>query len=1783
MLRDVFYYGKKPNVHPRERPAKNLEEARLLARTEHFWIVNEFCDYTGFDWDFDFDFLPDDTSWHGEHNNAWPSVYQKDSGTWLCPKEYSQHIVYRDDVKPLKRFPDMTNWVFLDKVDKEKFDFAWHPDPTEPPFTYKWGCKFFEQEVQHVLEYRTPGAFQEKWMDTCVELEPNTECIVEVQEVDKTKWDISWRPDPREPAYIYVWGNKYIDGTIKSTWEYHTPGATEKKYMSQLLEVVPEYDRWVEVEKVDRSSFDFSWRPDPREPAYIYVWGNKYYSGEYGATLEYHTPGATERKYMTNDVGVLPLMENYEIVHDVIDFDFKWRPNPKDPAYIYVFGNQYYPAEIDPTIEYHTPGATERKYVNDIVAKVKPDRSKFKILHPIVEESFDFSWKPNPKDPPYIYVFGNQWHDAIKMPTIEYHVKGATEYKYVTDIIATLAPSKSKWRNLDNIDDTDFDYSWVPDPKDPAYIYEFGTQWQKCGGPQYVVEGATEKKYVDLMKVKRLSNPKGFQIADGVMIKSFDFSWHPNETEEPYIYVFGNNLYPGEIMPTVRYIVPGATTVKFINDVIATLAPNIHNWIVPDNVDVGEFDFSWVPNPKDPAYIYEFGTQWQKNGGPKFVVSGATEYKYMEGKVIAKPTSTNWQIDPNVKIKDFDYSWHPNNTDEPFIYVFGNNQYPAQIHATIKYIVPGATQVKFVSDVIAVLDNNFDNWTIPSNIDKESFDFSWIPDPTSPPYIYEFATVWNDRGGPVYTVPSAIEKKYIEDLKAKTLPDKTNWKVIIPVEDTFDYSWVPHPEAPPYIYVFGNQWNSAERESTIEYIVPGASEKKYVNDIIAKIKQDSTKFKILHPILENQFDFSWRPDPYDDPFIYVFGNNRYPGEIMPTVEYHVENATERKYVDTLKAVLGKSTKNWHKILPVDDTLFDYSWVPNPKDPAYIYVFGNQWNDATIESTIEYRVPEATEYKYVTDIIAPILPDKSNYKVLIPIVENSFDFSWRPNPKAPPYIYVFGNQWFSAEKEATIEYHVEGATDRKYIHEFIAEVAEDFSNWEIPKGVNVDTFDFSWRPDPGSPPYIYQFGTLENDNDGPKYIHPNNTGEVVRLMRVERKDIIVNDNIPKYYIETDLDDLIDEHKNEIFWALNKNINYDNFDFNWRPSIEKARYIHVFGSPESELTQTYFVSGKMYQLGYRSFNFVEEDKKADSEYLATLFKPSDAFFIDRGNPESSERFEKLKSIFPNIIKTRYLNGWVDTIQRCVKRSSTQLAWILNSELDYTNFNFKYYPNPWQMKMVHVFGTQWSHWGTTYMVNRDSFAEDTKYIKIIEHLSNLNFVKTRTAVATNCLYDIYVIDHGNSQLDEVVEICKQKAGSKNVEVIKYEKSYLDTFKRILTMVTPAKENYIWITSSVCNYSGFNFSFICDPFAKDNLHVFPSNYQKFGDTFLVDVNKLQSLVDDMNLLEDYGKIQYAYQQRAERYTPPVFITEEDTHRNSTQFEFDFPYAIVKTMDNDHLDINYNKPISLWTDESKNIEILSTGGTALVIPKEVKNYVSSELYDYPYISKSETLLKSRPLDIVFLSNGENVADKHFDYLLKITKGLQNRVVRVDGVNGRAAAYHAAAEASNTPWFFAVFAKLEVNNRFNFNWQPDRLQVSKHYIFNALNPVNGLIYGHQAMIAYNKKLVLNNPGRGLDFTLDDEHEVVDLLSGIARFNTDKFSTWRTAFREVIKLKSDYKDVSYDRLQIWLNKAEGDYAEDCLLGAKDGVEYYNQVGGDIEKLKLSYEWEWLNSYYRGKYK
>lgn len=423
---------------------------------------------------------------------------------------------------------------------------------------------------------------------------------------------------------------------------------------------------------------------------------------------------------------------------------------------------------------------------------------------------------------------------------------------------------------------------------------------------------------------------------------------------------------------------------------------------------------------------------------------------------------------------------------------------------------------------------------------------------------------------------------------------------------------------------------------------------------------------------------------------------------------------------------------------------------------------------------------------------------------------------------------------------------------------------------------------------------------------------------------------------------------------------------------------------------------------------------------------------------------------------------------------------------------------------------------------------------------------------------------IDHG----DGLTMACDVKT--------RYIADYLGTLRRILSKVP---DEYAWIISSVCDYTTFDFTWHPSEWQQNMLHVFPSSEQKFGDTFYVHVSSFLEKSKNLALLEWFDTIHFVEDPKVPRRPVPVYHHTHDTQVPAV-WEYDFAAPVAQFAIGDAL--NRMPAINLWRQETKAIVPLTPGASNVILPREAKNFLKTQLYDYPVVDRSyQGWGQDRPLDIVFISNGEYGADHHYDILLSAVErhGLRNRIHRVDGVNGRVACYHAAARASSTDWFFAVFAKLQVNEDFEWSWQPDRLQHAKHYIFHAYNPVNHLVYGHQAMIAYNRRLVLENTGQGLDFTLDQPHEVVPIVSGTAYYDNDPWTCWRTAFREALKLRHSLPDVENEyRLSQWLKENnENDYAKWSHRGAQDAMEYYDSVAGDFDALKKSYEWSWLASY------
>ena len=513
----------------------------------------------------------------------------------------------------------------------------------------------------------------------------------------------------------------------------------------------------------------------------------------------------------------------------------------------------------------------------------------------------------------------------------------------------------------------------------------------------------------------------------------------------------------------------------------------------------------------------------------------------------------------------------------------------------------------------------------------------------------------------------------------------------------------------------------------------------------------------------------------------------------------------------------------------------------------------------------------------------------------------------------------------------------------------------------------------------------------------------------------------------------------------------------------------------------------------------------------------------------------------------------------------QSRTEFCWFINGLNDYTDFDFSFVPVPWEAEHTHVWASQWQDNGGTYFVPKNT----------IEHKWHWH-TEDQDRVPRAQSTDIFYMDFMNT--GSLADLDLLKETWPNIKSTRYVDSHLNVFKRIVNLATT---EYVWIISSLCDYAAFDFTWHPAQWTEEMVHVFPSGNQKRGDTFYIHVESFKRQMAELELLDWFNVINYCDRMRVERHSMPRCEYNSDTLVDEIKkFEFTGPYALFTNQQD--LSVYYQP--CLWSEKDRSIETFTRSHAVCVVPRDVKAHLQSQVYDYPYVKGEEQqYFTEKQLDIIYISNGESNSEEMYEHLVRVAG---REVKRVQNVNGRNNAFKQAAEISSTPWFFKIPAKLKMDEKFDWNWQPDYFQEPKHYIFHARNPLNGLVYGHQAAVLFNKRLVLETDTTELDFTLSKAHEVIPICNAVAEFNADPWMTWRTAFREVIKLKhfsviSPSVETDY-RLKTWLTKAEGEHAEWCLRGAADAVEYYTSVNGNYTALMLTYEWDWLKTYFDTKY-
>jgi hypothetical protein len=107
-------------------------------------------------------------------------------------------------------------------------------------------------------------------------------------------------------------------------------------------------------------------------------------------------------------------------------------------------------------------------------------------------------------------------------------------------------------------------------------------------------------------------------------------------------------------------------------------------------------------------------------------------------------------------------------------------------------------------------------------------------------------------------------------------------------------------------------------------------------------------------------------------------------------------------------------------------------------------------------------------------------------------------------------------------------------------------------------------------------------------------------------------------------------------------------------------------------------------------------------------------------------------------------------------------------------------------------------------------------------------------------------------------------------------------------------------------------------------------------------------------------------------------------------------------------------------------------------------------------------------------------------------------------------------------------------------------------------------------------------------SISSQFKSVNRVSNTTKFNTDEFSTWRSAFRECVKLASktiqrQNTEETEFRLNAWCTRGENEtFGKACIAGAIAGKAYGLEHTGNVEALKMINNFEWLETQFKQSY-
>ena len=275
----------------------------------------------------------------------------------------------------------------------------------------------------------------------------------------------------------------------------------------------------------------------------------------------------------------------------------------------------------------------------------------------------------------------------------------------------------------------------------------------------------------------------------------------------------------------------------------------------------------------------------------------------------------------------------------------------------------------------------------------------------------------------------------------------------------------------------------------------------------------------------------------------------------------------------------------------------------------------------------------------------------------------------------------------------------------------------------------------------------------------------------------------------------------------------------------------------------------------------------------------------------------------------------------------------------------------------------------------------------------------------------------------------------------------------------------------------------------------------------------------------------------------------------------------------------NNHRKVHAWQKANPTTGAVHSYGGVRLWPRELPDITSDDIKlnsmprgQMQYVKQIGSTYKE--LNIVLITYQQDNTDE-------LLKALPERTLLVQDVDGIFEAHQQAARLATTDMFYVVDGDAQIINDFDFSYIPDVYDQEVVHVWHSLNPVTGEEYGYGGVKLFNREQILNATTWGMDFTtgLSSRFKVIPEVACITKFNTDAYSTWRSAFRECVKLATSTDPDAQQRLGAWLHPKKGArFSEEARIGAEMGNDYAGKHQNDISKLQLINDYEFLKGMY-----